>query len=62
MAVNDSQTVSTTAIILGIPDVTYNVSLESRVVGTESLAFDFDTVETFRMTNRLRLWGNVQFV
>jgi hypothetical protein len=63
MEVNDHEDSSTTAVMsTEVGDSTYsvslNVSLEVDVVGMEAVTLGFDTVEAYRVSYTLRMWGD----
>ena len=57
MEVNDHEDSSTTAVITEIQGFTYNVTLEVDVVGMETITLSFDTVQAYKVSYTLRMWG-----
>ena len=58
MTVNDNAYSSTTAAMTQFPGLTFNVSIKMTVVDKEPVSLSFDTIDAYKVSYELRVWGN----
>jgi hypothetical protein len=60
MEVNDDEDSSTAAVAVidEVPDINLNVNMVVHVVAMESVILSFDTVEAYRVSYTLHIWGD----